>query len=278
MKKIVASLVMMSLVLCAPAAFAHFQMVYTPKAALGEEDSSKVPFILVFTHPFEAGHTMSMGLDQNGEIQAPKMFTVINKGQEKDLLETLKPITFKSLTNEGRGYETEYRLKGMGDFIFCLDPGPYYEESEDIYIQQITKVIVNKGGAPTDWDAEVGLPVEIVPLDKPYALWTGNVFRGVVKKKEGDKMVPVPFAEIEVEYMNHDIDGYNFVEAAKVEAPNDNLVTMGIKANKDGEFSFGIPKAGWWGFCALGAGGELEYDGKELSLDAVIWIQAVDIE
>ena len=117
-----------------------------------------------------------------------------------------------------------------------------------------------------------------MPLDKPYALWTGNVFRGVVMRKEGDKMVPVPFAEIEVEYMNHDINGHSFAEAAKVEAPNDALVTMGIKANKDGEFSFGIPKAGGWGFCALGAGGELEHEGKELSLDAVIWIQAIDIE
>lgn len=33
-----------------------------------------------------------------------------------------------------------------------------------------------------------------------------------------------------------------------------------------------------WGFCALGAGGELEREGKELSLDAVIWIQAVDMK
>jgi cobalt/nickel transport protein len=278
MKKILASLVVMSMILCAPAAFAHFQMIYTPKSALGEGDSSKIPMILVFTHPFEAGHTMSMGLDANGDVQPPKMFSVVNKGATKDLLDTLEQITFKSLTNDGVGYETEYRLKGMGDFVFCLDPGPYYEGAEDIYIQQITKVIVNKGGAPTDWDAEVGLPVEIVPLDKPYALWTGNVFRGVVMRKEGDAMVHVPFAENEVEYMNHDIAGHSFVEAAKVEAPNDNFVTMGIKANKDGEFSFGIPKAGWWGFCALGAGGELEHEGKELSMDAVIWIQAVDID
>ncbi|MDY0094019.1 MAG: DUF4198 domain-containing protein [Candidatus Vecturithrix sp.] len=278
MKKLLASLMMMLMVLCASAAFAHFQMIYTPKAALGEEDASKIPLTLVFTHPFEAGHTMNMGMGADGKIQPPAMFAVVNKGEKTDLFDTLKPITFKSLTNEGQGYETEYRLKGMGDFIFCLDPGPYYEESEDIYIQQVTKVIVNKGGAPTDWDAEVGLPVEIMPLDKPYALWTGNVFRGVVMRKEGDKMVPVPFVEIEVEYMNHDIDGNSFVEAAKVEAPNDALVTMGIKANANGEFSFGIPKAGWWGFCALGAGGELQHDGKELSLDAVIWIQAVDMK
>ena len=279
MKKRTISFMILALVLCAStSAFAHFQMIYTPKAALGEGDSSKIPLTLVFTHPFEAGHTMNMGADASGEIHPPKMFTVTAKGEQTDLLGKLKPITFKSLTNEGQGYAMDYRLKGMGDFVFCLDPGPYYEASEDIYIQQVTKVVVNKGGAPTDWDAALGLPVEIVPLDKPYALWTGNVFRGVVMRKDGDKMVPVPYAEIEVEYMNHEVKDNAFVEEAKVEAPNDTLVTMGIKANKDGEFSFGIPKAGWWGFCALGAGGELQHDGKELSLDAVIWIQAVDMK
>ncbi len=53
---------------------------------------------------------------------------------------------------------------------------------------------------------------------------------------------------------------------------------MTIKANVNGEFTFGIPRAGWWGFCALGAGPEDTYKGKELSQDAVIWVQARDME
>jgi cobalt/nickel transport protein len=63
-----------------------------------------------------------------------------------------------------------------------------------------------------------------------------------------------------------------------VEAPQDAFVTMTIKANVNGEFSFGIPRAGWWGFCALGAGPDKEYKGKELSQDAVIWVQARDMK
>jgi cobalt/nickel transport protein len=39
-----------------------------------------------------------------------------------------------------------------------------------------------------------------------------------------------------------------------------------------------MPKAGWWGFAAVGAGGEMEYEGKDLSLDAVIWVQTVDMK
>jgi cobalt/nickel transport protein len=51
-----------------------------------------------------------------------------------------------------------------------------------------------------------------------------------------------------------------------------------LTANRRGEFAFGIPRAGWWGFCALGVGPAKEYKGKELSQDAVIWIQARDMK
>jgi cobalt/nickel transport protein len=255
----------MVLTLSVPA-MAHFQMIYTPDSAL--EKAAEVDFKLVFTHPFEAGHTMDMG--------QPEQFFVVRKGKKKDLLNSLKPITWTSLTNSGAAYETSYKLRGMGDNVFVLVPAPYLEAEEDVYIQQISKTVVNTAGFPTDWDAEIGLPAEIVPLDKPYALWTGNVFRGIVKS-DGK---PVPYAEIEVEYLNHtpEMDKNAFAKAALVEAPQDAYVTMTIKANAAGEFSFGIPKAGWWGFCALGVGPDKEHNGKELSQDAVIWVQAQDMK
>lgn len=253
-------------------AFAHFQMIYTPESAL--DKGEQIDLTLVFTHPFEAGHTMDIGKDEKGKVHSPKAFGVMHKGKKKDLLKTLKPIDFASLTNKGKAFETSYKLRGMGDYIFYFDPAPYYEASEDIYIEHVTKMIVNVAGAPTDWDAEVGLPVEIIPLDKPYALWTGNVFRGVVTCNGK----PVPNIEIEVEYMNHDVRGNAFAKKAKAEAPQDAFVTQTIKADSNGVFTFGIPKAGWWGFAALGAGGDRKHNGKELSLDAVIWVQARDMK
>ena len=265
MKKAIAVVAGLAVMATAVPALAHFQMIYTPESAL--EKATTIDLKLVFTHPFEAGHTMDMG--------APEVFTVTRKGKTTGLLGTLKPIQWAGLTNSGAAYETSYKLRGMGDNVFCLTPSPYYEKEEDVYIQQITKMVVNTAGFPTDWDAEIGLPAEIVPLDKPYALWTGNVFRGIVKS-DGE---PVPFAEIEVEYLNHDplMDRNAFAKGAHVAAPQDAFVTMTIKANVNGEFSFGIPKAGWWGFCALGVGPDKEHDGKELSQDAVIWVQARDM-
>ncbi len=158
--------------------------------------------------------------------------------------------------------------------MFVLQPAPYYEAGEDIYIQQITKVVVNVAGTPTDWDKELGLKAEIVPLNKPYSIWTGSTFTGIVKRNGQ----AVPFADIEVEYINHAPD----LTTNSMDPPSLKHLTTachhGIKADANGQFTFGIPKSGWWGFCALGAGSDTEFKGKELSQDAVIWIQAKDMK
>jgi cobalt/nickel transport protein len=251
-------------------AFAHFQMLYTPNMAL--EKGQTIELREVFTHPFADEHTMDMGKQHDTKTLAPvEEFYVINKGKKKDLKESLKKITFQGHHNSGSAYESQYKARRMGDHIFILKPAPYYEAGEDIYIQQITKTIINVAGTPTDWDADLGLKAEIVPLTKPYAIWEGGSFTGIVKSHGK----PVPYAEIEVEYINRDIDLKNQKTGpSRVQAPQDAFITMGIKANKDGEFTFAIPKAGFWGFCALGAGSDKEYKGKELSQDAVIWVEA----
>ncbi len=241
---------------------AHFQMIYTPESAL--QKGGEIPLKVVFSHPFEGNPTMKMG--------QPQQFFSIHKKKKQDLLNTLKPIQWQGLENSETAFSASYRIRGLGDWIFALVPAPYLESTEGVYIQQMTKMVVNAGGLPTDWDAELGLPAEIVPLDKPYALWEGGVFRGIVKS-EGK---PVPFAEIEVEYLNHavDVEKNSFARQAILTAPQDSFVTMGLKADAQGEFVVALPKAGWWGVCALGVGPEKEFDGKEFSQDAVIWVQA----
>lgn len=260
------------------AAFAHFQMFYTPESALTNEDSKEINLKLIFTHPFEANYTMDMGKDMEGNTHPPKAVGVMHNGEKTDLLDKIRPIEFASLTNKGKAYELSYNLDGEGDFIFYCDPDYYWEPAEDCFIRHVTKVIVNRGGMSTDWDQPVGLDVEIIPLDKPYGVWAGNVFRGVVMVKKDGKLVPFPNAEIEVEYVSRDIIGNGFAKQAKVgEAPQDCFVTQTIKANKDGEFAYGIPRAGWWGFAALGLTEEKK-NGKDIELGALIWVQAHEMK
>ena len=260
---------LMVLALTAPA-MAHFQMIYTPEAALVK--GGKIPLKLVFTHPFEAGHTMDMG--------TPEQFFVMqsrgeNTPKKVDLLNKLRPITWTSLTNSGKAWETEYSARG-GDHIFCLVPQPYWEGGEGFYIKQNTKVIINVGGEPGAWMEPVGIPTEIVPLAKPYDRWTGNVFQGQVLCKGK----PVSGAEIEIEYMNHKplLDKNAFAKEARAEAPQDAFVLQTIFADANGIFTFGIPKSGWWGFAALDLDPDYTYQGKKCSRDAVIWIKAVDMK
>jgi cobalt/nickel transport protein len=243
------------------------------EAALNE--SAAIELALVFSHPFDNGYTMSMG--------PPEEFYVVSQRGEAeprttDLKQYLEPIEWSGVETKAAAYlarPPRTVTRSLGDYTFVLRPAPYYEEQEDKYIQQITKTVVNIGGLPGAWDQPVGLPVEIVPLDKPYANWVGGVFRAVVLAN-GE---PVPHAEVEIEYLNHEpqIDARRFDPAAKVTAPQDSFKTMSIRADAAGQIIIGLPKAGWWGICALDLDDGAQHDGKELSVDAVLWIKAADM-
>ena len=242
---------------------AHFQLIYTPDVNL--QKPAEIPILLLFWHPFENGHAMDMG--------KPEQFFVSHKGKKTDLLDTLKPVTFTGAENSAAASETKYQLKGIGDYIFALVPAPYLETTEDKYIQQIAKSYVNLGETPTGWDEPLGLPTEVVPLVKPTAVVTGSTFTGRVLS-EGK---PVAGTELEIEYIAAE-PNLATRTAGKVTVTPPPGGTLVIHTDDNGVFTFGIPKAGFWGFAALGTGPAKEFQGKELSQDAIIWIRANDLK
>ncbi|MGD2167752.1 MAG: DUF4198 domain-containing protein [Gammaproteobacteria bacterium] len=275
MKRIPRAAAIVALAVPLPA-LAHFQLLYTPEAALSE--AAALPLALVFSHPFDNGYTMDMG--------EPEAFYVVAQRGEAfeprttDLLEFLEPVVWSGAENSGSAFVAAppRRLtRSLGDYTYVLRPAPYYEAQEDKYIQQITKTVVNVGGIPGNWDQPLGLPVEIVPLDKPYANWVGGVFRGIVLA-DGE---PVPHAEVEIEYLNHEpqIEQRRFDPQGRITPPQQSFITMSIRADALGQITIGLPKAGWWGICALDLDGdELQHDGRPLSLDAVLWIKATEMQ
>ena len=248
---------------CALPADAHFQLIYTPQANL--EKPQEIPLLLVFWHPFDNGPVMDMG--------QPEQFFVTRKGTRTDLLATLKPVTFKGAENSAAAFSTQVAVRGLGDHIFALVPAPYLEKSEDKYIQQVTKAFVNLGGVPSGWDEPLGLATEILPLNKPTAIVAGSTFTGQVLS--GGE--PVPGAEVEVEYMaaEPDLATLSPGRTTAVPPPGGTLVA---RTDRNGVFTFGIPRAGFWGFAALGTGPAKEFQGKTLSQDAVLWIRANDLK
>lgn len=234
---------------------AHFAVIIPSDDIVSKEDRKDIIIQVKFMHPFE-GKYMNM--------EKPKTFGMMVGGKKYDLLQTLKKKGINGFTT----WEASYKIKQPGDHIFFVEPEPYWEPAEERFIIHYTKVIVNALGLEEGWDTEVGLKTEIVPLTRPYGLWAGNVFQGIVKV--GGK--PVPYVEVEVEYYN---------EGGKVKAPDDPYITQVIKADANGVFTYAMPKAGWWGFAALNtAEFKIKREGKEypVEIGAVLWIKTREMK
>jgi cobalt/nickel transport protein len=256
MKKL---LILLAVLFCAMVfagqGMAHYGMIIPSDQIITQGENKTVTLDLRFWHPME-GIPMS--------LVKPAQFTVVAHGEKVNLLDTLQSRTVK----DNQTWTADYTIKRPGLYVFSMVPQPYWEPAEDKFIIHYTKTVVTAFGNDEGWDEPIGLKTEIVPLSKPYAQYTGNVFQGVVLV-DGK---PVPNSEIEVEYYNED---------GTFEAPNDYMVTQTIKADANGVFTYAVPKAGWWGFAALNPSDTpIKHDGvdKEVELGAVLWINFVDMK
>ena len=232
------------------AAEAHFGMIIPSDTMVMQNDPRTIGLEISFAHPFELVG-MKMG--------RPDIFAVFTNGQKQDLSSSL----ISAMRMGAPAWNAEFGIKRPGAYLFFVEPAPYWEPAEAVYIIHYTKTVVAAFGDDEGWDSEIGLKTEIIPLSKPFGLYAGNVFQGIVKM-DGK---PVPFAEVEVEYYN---------QQRAVTAPTDFMVTQTIKADPNGVFTYAAPRAGWWGFAALStADFKLDHEGvpKEVELGAVIWVQ-----
>jgi cobalt/nickel transport protein len=234
-------------------AFAHFQQIIPSADVM--PDGGEVKVDLVFTHPVERGPTMDM--------KKPARVGVLAGGEQRDLIDRLEEKSIDGKT----AWSFAYDLAEPGSAVFFVEPQPYWEPAEGKYIVHYAKVVVDGFASGEGWDELVGLPVEIKPLTRPTGLWSGNVFTGLVLK-DGKA---VPFAEVEVEFIN---DG-------SVTPPNDLFVTQVVKADANGTFTYAMPRAGWWGFAALVEADTpmTAPDGRQVPVEqgGLIWVNATDM-
>ncbi len=238
-----------SVVLFTCPAMAHFGMLIPSDNMVMQADSRTVNLTLSFSHPMEM---VGMALEK------PTVFAVSVNGKNEELLGMLKPARVM----DHAAWTAEYPIKRPGVYMFYMEPQPYWEPAEDCFIVHLTKTVVTAFGDDEGWDAELGLKTEIVPLSKPYGLYAGNVFQGIVKM-DGK---PVAYADVEVEFYNRDKTAH---------APTDYMVTQTVKADGNGVFTYAAPVSGWWGFAALNtADYTIKHDGKDkdVEMGAVIWV------
>jgi len=243
------------IILCfSESAFAHFQYLIPSDEMVMQGESRTLRIDLIFGHPFEGEYL---------QMEKPEMFQVRFRGEDTNLLSTVR----EHKVNGRSAHFAEYMIRRPGDYLFYIEPAPYFEPAEECFIVHYTKMVVHAFGLEEGWDEEIGLKTEIIPLTRPYGIWTGNVFQGVVKAFGR----PVPYAEVEVEYLAN----------GKIQPPADPFITQVIKADGNGVFTYACPKAGWWGFAALSEDREKikHSDGKmyPVEIGAVFWIKVYDM-
>ncbi|WP_419903555.1 DUF4198 domain-containing protein [Kiloniella sp.] len=240
---------------------AHFLEIIPSRPLITKSKQSTLAFDIRFTHPMEGAPLMDM--------EFPEQFGVQVTGIKYDLTSELQAIKIEGKQNPAKAtsYKATHKVKRTGDYTYFLIPAPYWEAEERTMIIHYTKVLVNAYGLENGWETPVGLPVEIMPLSRPYGLWTNNLFSGQVLNNGK----PEANAIIEVEYRGQ----------GKITTPGSPFITQVVRADKNGVFHYAMPKAGWWGFAALVDNGKLlpAPDGTNAQVEegGLIWVHAQDM-
>lgn len=245
--------------LYSPPASAHFGVLLPEDDIVEIRESHHVSLVLQFMHPFEQDFM---------DLARPEKFGFVLGGKFTDMEHSLQATE----TGRHRTWKGEVDLQRPGDYLFYFIPKPYWEPAENCYIQHFTKVIVNAFGLEEGWGEPAGLEAEIVPLTRPYGLWTGDMFRGRVLFKNK----PVSGVEVEIEYYNSMVK-----DGSRVRAPAPPYVTQVVKTDDHGIFSAAMPMEGWWGFAALITDPlAMKHDGHSVDVEkgAVIWVRVRDMK
>ncbi len=224
---------------------AHFLTFLSNTDNVTDQKQTKIDFDISFIHPFE----------QSGmNMEKPEIF--VNNKENKLVLTETKKFDHKS-------WKSSYEIKTPDVYKFFVQPQPYFEPSEEKFISHVPKLIISSFGLEDGWDEPLGLKYEIIPMTKPFALYSGNLFQGKVLHNGK----PAANTEVEVELYNE----------FGLKAPSDAHITQVVKTDENGVFSFVMNHKGWWGFAALIEEGELKHsDGKMYPIEngALIWVKA----
>ena len=126
--------------LCCPMpAAAHFGMVIPSDNMVMQNDERTVKLQLSFSHPMEM-----VGMN----LVKPKAFGVVANGKKEDLGSALTPIRVM----DHSAWKADYAIKRPGIYMFYMEPQPYWEPSEDVFIVHYTKTVVTAFGDDEGWE------------------------------------------------------------------------------------------------------------------------------
>lgn len=224
---------------------AHFLVLLPQSDIIQDKKNSKIKLESMFIHPFE----------QTGMTMEKPLGIYLENKDNSLVLEETKKFGHKA-------WNSSYTIKRPGVYKFFVQPEPYFEPNEEKFISHVPKIIISAFGREDGWDEELGLKYEIIPITRPFGLYSGNIFQGKVLHN-GKALSNL---EVEVELYN----------TFGLKAPSNAHITQVVKTDANGIFSFVMNHKGWWGFAALIEEGTKEYNGKKYPIEngALLWIKA----
>jgi cobalt/nickel transport protein len=212
------------------------------------------------------GHPYDMLID---DAEPPKFF-IFTPEEKKETLEP-REITLKDPASgkDRRAFTVEYNPPGLGDYYLCLKSPAYFIPSEQEFWQDYVKEplhVMAEGG----WYDAVGLPVEIIPITRPYGWPAGSVFKGQVLAKRR----PLTRATVEIEKFNGFFVPRDKLPRDRLGEENSPLITRVTKTDRMGYFLCTLDSPGWWIISVSAPGGSKTHERKRypLKMRGALWI------
>ena len=203
---------------------AHYHILLPDKPAVKAGEAVTVTF--QFGHPFE---------HQLFDTRPPKQLLVLAPdGTRTDLAGKLEKVALDGADGKKvTAYTAAFTPAKRGDHVVVAVTEPVQVEGEKLPLQDLVKVVVHVQ-TQNGWDRRAGsLPLEPLPLTRPYGLRPGIAFRAEFE----DAGRPLAGLLVETERYNP--------TPPKV-LPPDEQITGTARTDRSGAVTATLPDPGWW--------------------------------
>jgi len=239
---------------------AHFQVYWPQQEGCYAKQGELVTWKHFWGHPFEM---------LISDAQPPKFFIFTPKKKEEDL--TAQEITLKDQESgqDRKAFEVEYKPSAPGDYYLCLESPLYFIPEDEEFCQDYVKEPLHVE-ATGGWDQSVGLPVEIIPLTRPYGWPAGSVFEGVALGKNK----ALTGAAVSIEKFNGFFIPRDRLPKDRLGQENSPLITRVTKTNRMGYFICTLDSPGWWLISVSAPGGRKVHERKSypVKMRGGLWV------
>lgn len=200
-------------------------------------------------------------------IDPPRIFTIYRfdkdaenpkrPAKREDRLGDIEEIRYLNQ----KAWGANVGLDRPGLYQFVIETQPWWSQSEAGYERHIVKTMLPVFGEDWGWDLPLGLSHEIVPLVRPFGLFSPALFAArVLVNGKPAAGVPVQVFRINTE---------------KTKVPTPWHEEMHLRTLPDGTFAVVLNRAGWWCCTATREGAPLKGpDGQPSPLkeSALFWL------